>query len=186
MSVAMADAMHVVALQWPNGTNPNVLDFKNIAPFYLNETFAKNWFRILNSYSLVDLLGDIGQLFLFHPHPQLLGATYNGESVPFNVTMPTSSEAIGCLGATLLASGAPDEAEPVVQALDALQNLIFAPVLGGAGCNIKDYALPGGKSYYVASGEDANGGSGSGITHFVEFHSQTVKPIGESAGDPTR
>lgn len=29
----------------PNGTEPNVPDFQNIAPFYLNETFPKDWFR---------------------------------------------------------------------------------------------------------------------------------------------
>lgn len=27
----------------PNGTHPELADFQNIAPFYLNETFPKDW-----------------------------------------------------------------------------------------------------------------------------------------------
>lgn len=167
----------------PNGTNPEAADFKNIAPFYLNETFPDHWFRIPNSYSLVDLLGDIGNLFLFKPQP--LGTNYDGGFVPLNFTIPTAPAAIGCLGASLLASAAPDEVEPVVQAANALKDQIFGPLLGAAGCNIADYDTVSNASY-SSSNENTNGGSGSGITHQGEFDSQSTKPTGLSAGQPTR
>ncbi|KAI9729140.1 MAG: hypothetical protein M1828_000225 [Chrysothrix sp. TS-e1954] len=168
----------------PNGTEPNVANFKNIAPFYLNETFPEGWFRIPNSYSLVDILADIGDFFLYKP--QLIGTNYNGAFVPLNISVPTAAPAIGCLGFSLLSSAAPDEAEPVVQAANALKNQVFSAVLGAAGCNIADYEANGGTPYYYTSGENGAGGSGSGITHFGEWDSQSEKPTGLSAGEPTR
>lgn len=163
----------------PNGTEPNTADYKNIAPFYLNETFPENWYRIPNSYSLVDLLADIADFFLYKP--QVPGRNYNGAFVPLNITIPEAPQQIGCLAASLLASGAPDEAEPIVQAANAIKDQIFVPVLGAASCNIADYEQDGGQSYTV-SGEDVDGGSGSGITHFGEWDSQSEKPTGLSAG----
>ncbi|EME39721.1 hypothetical protein DOTSEDRAFT_75386 [Dothistroma septosporum NZE10] len=168
----------------PNGTAPNVPDFKNIAPFYLNETFPENWYRIPNSYSLVDLLGDIGDLFLFKPQP--LGRNYEGRFVPLNISIPNAAADIGCLGASLAASGAPDEAEPVVQAVNAVKDQILGTVLKSAACDISDYEADGGEASYTVSSEDTNGGSGSGITHFGEFDSQSDKPTGASAGQTTR
>jgi hypothetical protein len=38
----------------PNGTDENLADFQNVAPFYLNETFPEKWFRRATPYSLVD------------------------------------------------------------------------------------------------------------------------------------
>lgn len=168
----------------PNGTAPDTPDFKNIAPFYLNETFPENWYRIPNSYSLVDLLGDIGDFFLFKPQP--LGRNYNGAFVPLNISIPDAPAQIGCLGASLLASAAPGEAEEVVQAVNALKDQILSAVLGSASCNIADYEENGGDAYYETSDEDVDGGSGSGITHFGEWDSQSEKPTGLSADDPVR
>nr|POE48917.1 aromatic peroxygenase [Quercus suber] len=167
----------------PNGTEPAVADFQNIAPFYLNETFPKDWFRIPNSYSLVDLLGDIGDLFLYKPQP--LGVNYNGSFVPLNISLPSAAADVGCLGASLLAAAAPNEAEGVVQAVNALKDQIFSAVLGSASCDVSKYDTPSGTSYYVA-GEDNDAGSGSGITHFGEYDSQSLKPSGASSGQPTR
>ena len=147
------------------------------------ETFPDNWYRIPNSYSLVDLLADIGNLFLFKPQP--LGANVNGHFVPLDINIPTAPEDIGCLGLTLAAGGVPDEAEPIVQAAAALFNQIFTPLLGGAGCDVTDYDEVSPAAYKVP-GEDTNGGSGSGITHFGEWDSQTHKPSGLSSGDPVR
>ena len=167
----------------PNGTNPNFPNFANIAPFYLNETFPDGWFRIPNSYSLVDILGDIGDFFLFRPQP--LGTNYNGAFIPLNISIPSAPADIGCLGAALLASGAPDEAEEVVQAANALKDQILGAVLKSAACDISDYETTSPTSY-TTTNEDIDGGSGSGITHFGEFDSQSLQPSGESAGEPTR
>ncbi|KAF2769155.1 hypothetical protein EJ03DRAFT_374684 [Teratosphaeria nubilosa] len=167
-----------------NGSEPNTPDFQNIAPFYLNETFSEYWYRIPNSYSLVDLLGDIGDFFLYKPQP--LGRNYNGAFMPLNISIPQAPAQIGCLGASLLASAAPDEAEEVVQAVNALKDQIFVPVLGAASCDISEYEETGGQAYYETSDEDVNGGSGSGITHFGEWDALTVKPSGLSSGQPVR
>jgi hypothetical protein len=163
-----------------NGTEPNTPNFGNIAPFYLNETFPDYWYRIPNSYSLVNLLGDIAEQFLYRPQP--LGSNYNGAFVPLNITIPEAAPEIGCLGLSLLASAAPDEVEPVVQAASALTNQIFSKVLGAIGCDISKYATASGSNYAVA-GENTDGGSGSGITHKGEYDSQTTIPTGLSTGD---
>lgn len=164
-----------------NGTRPAVPDFANIAPFYLNETFPDGWYRLPNSYSLVDLLGNIGGMFLYAPQP--LGRNENGRFVPLAISIPDAAPDVGCLGLSLLASAAPDEAEPVVQAARALTDQVFAAVLGAAGCHIADYAAAANASYAVA-GEDVSGGSGSGITHPGQWDAETARPTGESAGEP--
>lgn len=166
-----------------NGTTPNVPDFKNIAPFYLNETFPEDWFRIPTSYSLVDLLGDIVGMFLYRPQP--LGTNYNGRFVPLNITLPEAPAELGCLALRLAASAAPDAAEPVVQAVNALKDQIFSAVFKSAGCSVTDYNTPANASYTVP-GENADAGSGSGITHKGEYDSETEKPSGLSSGQPVR
>jgi hypothetical protein len=163
-----------------NGTTPNLPDFKNIAPFYLNETFPEYWYRIPHSYSLVDLLGDIGQLFLFKPQP--LGTNYNGAFVPLNITVPNLVGDVGCLGASLLAGAAPNAVIEVVEAVNALKDQIFSAVLGSASCSIGDYDQAA-QAAYAVDGEDIAGGSGSGITHLGEWDAETLAPTGFSAGD---
>lgn len=170
----------LLARPLPNGTDPDFPNFDNIAPFYLNETFPDDWFRIPDSYSLVDLLGDIGDLFLYSPQP--LGANIDGAFVPLNITIPDAALDVGCLGATLLAGAAPDEAEEVVQAFDAVLNQILVPTLSSAGCDISDYDTAS-STAYTEEGEDTDAGSGSGITHFGEWDSQTEVPTGLSSGD---
>lgn len=166
-----------------NGTEPDVPDFKNIAPFYLNETFPENWYRLPNSYSLVDLVDDIVSLFLYKPQP--LGSNYNGRFVPLNITIPQAPAEVGCLALRLLASAAPDEVEPVAQAVNAVKDQILSAVFNSVACSITDYDTPANASYSYP-GEDTNAGSGSGITHLGEWDSQTEKPSGLSSGQPVR
>lgn len=167
----------------PNGTEPNVPNFGNIAPFYLNETFPDDWYRIPNSYSLVDLANDIGSLFLYKPQP--LGANVNGTFVPLDIQLGSAPKDIGCAALELLAGGVPQQGgEAAVQAANDLYNQVLAPILGGT-CDISDYANPS-QAYYTVPGEYTDGGSGSGITHFGEWDDQTVKPTGQSAGDPVK
>jgi len=170
----------LLARPLPNGTAPDVPDFKNVAPFYLNETFPENWYRIPNSYSAVDLLGDIATLFLFKPQP--LGTNYNGQFVPSNLTLPTAPAALGCLAFSLLASAAPGQVAAEVTAANAVREQLLAPVFSSAGCDLTDYSNDP-PTNAPLTGEDANAGSGSGITHFGEYDSQTTVPTGESAGD---
>ncbi|KAH9845157.1 aromatic peroxygenase-like [Teratosphaeria destructans] len=48
----------------PNGTHDILADYRNVAPFYLNETFPDNWFRRDNAYSLADTGADIADLLV--------------------------------------------------------------------------------------------------------------------------
>lgn len=69
----------------PNGTNPDVANFENIAPFFLNETFPKNWFRRATPYGLVNLAPDLLALYLGNPTP--IGANDGlGNFVPGDVS----------------------------------------------------------------------------------------------------
>ena len=56
----------------PNGTNPTVADLQNIAPFFLNETFPKHWYRRDTPYGLANLAPDL--VDLYSEHPTQLGA----------------------------------------------------------------------------------------------------------------
>ena len=47
----------------PNETNPDVADFENIAPFFFNETFLRDWFRRATPYSLANLAPDLLDLY---------------------------------------------------------------------------------------------------------------------------
>lgn len=53
----------------PNGTNPDVANFDNIAPFFLNETFPPEWFRRATPYSLANLAPDLLDLYTGNPTP---------------------------------------------------------------------------------------------------------------------
>lgn len=164
----------------PNGTAPETPDFKNVAPFYLNETFPDNWYRIPNSYGLVDFLGDVVDLFLYSPQP--LGRNYQGAFVPSNLTIPNEPAALGCFAFSLLSSAAPGQAAPVVTAVNAVKDQILGPLFKSAACDLTDYSNDP-PSNIEEQDEDTNAGSGSGITHFGEYDSQTTVPTGQSAGD---
>ena len=53
----------------PNGTNPDVPNFDNIGPFFLNETFPDDWFRRATPYSLVNLGPDLLDIYTGNPTP---------------------------------------------------------------------------------------------------------------------
>ena len=46
----------------PNGTHPELADFRNVGPFYLNETFPREWFRRATPYTLASTGSDIAAL----------------------------------------------------------------------------------------------------------------------------
>lgn len=46
----------------PNGTDPNNANLANVGPFYLNETFPREWFRRSSPYSLANTGTDIATL----------------------------------------------------------------------------------------------------------------------------
>ena len=53
----------------PNGTTPDLPNFANIGPFFLNETFPDDWFRRATPYSLANLGPDLVDLYTGNPTP---------------------------------------------------------------------------------------------------------------------
>ncbi len=150
----------------PNGTNPNVPDYKNIAPFFLEEKFPENWYRIPNSYSFVDLVADVGDLLLYSP--QVLGRNYQGHFQPFDLSAPNKPEGVACFVATALVDLAPGQAANEAQAAAAVVEQLLIPAVAGTGCDTSEFANNAGSNnpsnvnrYAVV--ENANAGSGSGI-----------------------
>lgn len=180
----------LLARPLPNGTAPNVPDFQNVAPFYLDESFPENWFRIPNSYSLVDLLADIGALFLFKPQP--LGRNYQGRFTPLDLNVPTVPQDVGCFALTLLSTAGPSALAPEINAIGDIVNQLLTPVLKSAKCNVDEYNKggksndnskgAGGSVSDLPPGSEADHGSGSGVTRKGQYSSQSVKPTGRSAG----
>lgn len=172
----------------PNGTDPEVADYKNIAPFYLNETFPEGWLRIPNSYSLVDLLADVGDLFLFKPQP--LGRNYEGRFVPFGLTLPTAPGDVGCFAASLLASVIPSQLSPELEAVNAVKDQILGAVFKSAKCDISTFGEDAGSNNNSQPGgtlndlpqQSGDAGSGSGVTRLGQYDSQSTAPTGKSAG----
>lgn len=159
----------------PNGTAPEVANYENVAPFYLNETFPEDWFRIPNSYSLVDLLGDIGTLFLFKPQP--LGRNYQGRFVPLELSVPTAPADVGCFAASLLGSIVPGQLQPEVEAINAVKDQLLSVVLKSANCDVSQFnsnAGSGSRSN-ISYVENADAGSGSGVTKLGEYNN-AAKP----------
>lgn len=181
----------LLARPLPNGTNPDVPDYKNVAPFYLDESFPENWYRIPNSYSLVDLVADIGSLFLFKP--QLPGRNVNGRYVPLeNINIPTAPADVGCFALTLLSTAGPSAIAPEIHGISDIVEQLLKPVLHSSNCNTDLYDQAGksnnntngagGTVSDLPPGSDANKGSGSGVTKKGQFYAQTTKPTGKFAG----
>ncbi|PWN45855.1 hypothetical protein IE81DRAFT_363690 [Ceraceosorus guamensis] len=122
----------------PNGTAPNTPDYANVAPFFLEEKFPENWFRIPNAYSLVDLLGDVASLLLFKPQP--LGETHNGRFVPLEVNVPTLPEDVACFAFAALVDVAPGQVSGGIQVLNAIKDQLFAPLFKSVKCDIDEFS----------------------------------------------
>lgn len=138
----------------------------------------------------MDLLGDIGSLFLFKPQP--LGRNYDGRFTPFEVNVPTVPADVGCFGFTVLASILPGAIAPEVKALNDIKDQLLNAVLKSAKCDISHYAQdagsnnnskgPGGSPFTSLPPDSGDAGSGSGITRPGQYYSKSIKPTGKSAG----
>lgn len=149
-----------------DGTEPGFPGFDNTAPFYLNETFSDYWYRIPTSYSLLDLLVDIGDMFL--RYPQSLRANVDGAFFPLNIydSRCDAASDIGCLGLILATAATPDEAEPVVQAAANLLDQLFSPLSQSIDCIIADCGTVNSEAYTVEEG-DTDGASTVALPTFV-------------------
>lgn len=146
----------------PNGTTPDVADWANIAPFYLNETFPEKWYRRPNSYSFVDLLADAADILLFDLQP--LGRNEGNRFVPIEANLPTAPRDLGCAGFSILANAIPGQLAPEFTAAGtAVIDQLLSPVFGSANCSLKSFNQPG-LNNNASNQATVTSESGSGVT----------------------
>lgn len=131
----------------PNGTADGVADFKNVAPFYLIETFPREWFRRGTLYSLVDTGLDIVNLLATSG-----SLTVPGENQGLNNFIPIGIDATSftpqmatCLLATTILDLIPGQIAPVIadnyDVVEALLNGAVKPFLVAATALIRTMLL---------------------------------------------
>lgn len=97
-----------------NGTNPDVADYQNVAPFFLNETFPPYWYRRGSAYSLPNALADALDLFL--KAPRALGGNEGvGNFIPLGIDIGSQTpQQLGCFLLENLLDVAPDQFAPTI------------------------------------------------------------------------
>ena len=149
----------------PNGTNPNVADYDNIAPFFLNETFPPGWNRRSTPYTTTDFLTDAADIYA-HPGtglPREFGANEGlGNFVPLslNITIKTPLE-LGCFLLEEILDETPGFAEgTIVNNINTYEGFVkgvIAPFFTSNGCNFSSYAVPS-----ASAGENNTGSLSAG------------------------
>ena len=134
---------------FPNGTADGVADFRNIAPFYLNETFPDNWFRRATPYSLEDTGADIANLLLSSPGLTTPGLNEGlGNFVPAGIDLAdvTPTQAT-CFLATSIFDETPGFLSPELvnnyKVVQAFLNGAVKPFFAKYNCPITSFAEPG-------------------------------------------
>ena len=70
----------------PNGTNPDVADYANVAPFFLDEKFPENWFRRATPWTAAQNFPTAFQMF-FQTGDQLGAKVGTGNFIPFDAKL---------------------------------------------------------------------------------------------------
>lgn len=123
-----------------NGTTPDLPNYANIAPFFVNETFPENWYRRADAYSFVDLAAEILEMFLYAPKP--FGENVNGAFVPLELQVPTEPQDVQCFFFAAFLDLVPDQLTPEVEAINELITQVIQPLFGG-NCNNTALAAAG-------------------------------------------
>lgn len=130
----------------PNGTNPAVADFKNIAPFFLNETFPEEWFRRETAYDVPNLVTDILALYTGSPRPLGQNEGLNN-FIPLgtDITNMTPSD-VGCFILQTIFDTIPGQVQPVLadnlKLYMSFANAVIAPFFSEFDCNLDSFTDP--------------------------------------------
>jgi hypothetical protein len=130
-------------------TGPGDASYRNIAPFFLNETFPDGWFKRGVGFSLPSALQSGLQMFLSNPRE--LGSNDGiGNFVPLdtNLTELSASE-LGCFALKNLLDVAPGQLQTAVVdgvgVVDGFLSGVLAPFLVGDGffdCDVGAFVAP--------------------------------------------
>lgn len=136
-------------------------DFANVGPFFLNETFPKNWYSRPTAFPLSSFLVDITSLYLGSP-VALGGNEGLGNFVPSGIdpSAMTPSQ-IACFVIANILDTAPGFVAPgIVNNYDLLQGFLngaVAPFFADYNCDLSNYTVPS-----ASAGEDTTGSPNSG------------------------
>ena len=96
-----------------NGTT-GIPDYNSVAPFFLNETFPKDWYRRGVAFPLASALADAAELFVMNPRA-LGGNEGLGNFIPLSTNISSQTpQQLGCFILENILDVAPDQLDPVI------------------------------------------------------------------------
>ena len=148
----------------PNGTTQNVADYKNVAPFFLDEKFPPDWFRRGVPFTLAQAFMQAGLMFAANPR-ELGGNEGLGNFIPLGGDLSTKTPAqAGCFILENIFDLAPGQFQPAIaNHLDLFQGFVqgvIAPFFHNDGffnCDTSNFTRPS-----VSAGNDHGAQSSSG------------------------
>ena len=132
----------------PNGTNPDVPNYQNISPFFLDEEFPEDWFRRATPYTLANTVTDV--LDLYTASPVELGANEGlNNFIPTGMDIPMEPQALACFLLGNIFDTVPGQVQPALLAnIDLFEGFVdgvMAPLVLNAfgGCpGLTNYTVP--------------------------------------------
>lgn len=130
-------------------TGPGDASYRNIAPFFLNETFPENWYKRGVGFSLASTMQSGLQMFLSNPRE--LGSNdglHNFVPLQTNLTDLSASE-LGCFALKNILDVVPGQLQPaIVKNLDIFNGFlkgVLAPFFTNDGffdCDVGEFVAP--------------------------------------------
>ncbi|KAI1328377.1 hypothetical protein F5Y16DRAFT_398547 [Xylariaceae sp. FL0255] len=150
----------------PNGTTPDVADYANIAPFFLDERFPEGWYRRANPFTLVSAVDEAVDLALSNPR-ELGGNEGLNNFVPFEVDLSSETPAqVLCFVIENIFDLAPGELQTTIaDNIDLFEGFlkgIIAPFIfddGYFNCNFTDFVKPSASAGTTGGGSVSSSGS---------------------------
>ena len=135
---------------------PDTPDFANIGPFFLNETFPKNWYRRPTGFEFSEFIIDINTLYAGSP-VELGGNEGLNNFVPLGIDPGTmTASQVACYLLENILDTAPGFVAPaIVNHYDVVQGFLngaVAPFFASYNCDLKNYTVPS-----ASAGEDTTG-----------------------------
>ncbi|KAF2106878.1 hypothetical protein BDV96DRAFT_637856 [Lophiotrema nucula] len=133
----------------PNGTDPGNANFRNIAPFFLNETFPEEWFRRATPYTLAATGADIANLLASSSEITNPGQNQGlGNFVPLGLDLGNVSPTTAtCFLASAIFDNTPGFLAPGLvtnyATVQAFLNGAVKPFFATYNCPVLDFAKPG-------------------------------------------
>ena len=131
----------------PNGTDLGNANFRNVAPFFLNETFPEEWFKRGSPYNLINVATDIVTLYA-------MGPTELGRNEGLNNFIPLGTDVsnlspseMACFIETAALDLVPGQISPEIadnyDVFAAFFQGAIAPFFGSFQCDELNYTAPG-------------------------------------------